>query len=99
MVRSKTDLPAAENDEKWCLTTEWAPCKANFTPHKVYNKSLGTPRRMTTLASELSSRKCERCGAEMKLLGRLPRRMHQAPKMVFRCSNCDNVVQEQGDPF
>jgi hypothetical protein len=35
----------------------------------------------------------------MKLLGRLPRRVHQAPKMVFRCSNCDHVVQEQGDPF
>jgi hypothetical protein len=38
--------------------------------------------------------KCDKCGAEMKLLGRLPRRLNHPPRTVFRCMNCDNVTQD-----
>lgn len=48
-----------------------------------------------THTSDSRLRTCEHCGGEMKLLGRLPRRTHQPSKTVFRCSQCDNVVQEQ----
>ncbi|MFT4278066.1 MAG: hypothetical protein QM576_17085 [Rhodopseudomonas sp.] len=39
-------------------------------------------------------RKCEKCGSEMKLIGRLPRRLQHPARTVFRCAGCDNVVQE-----
>jgi tRNA(Ile2) C34 agmatinyltransferase TiaS len=37
---------------------------------------------------------CAKCGGQMKLIGRLPRRLHHPPRTVFRCSQCDDVVQE-----
>lgn len=42
----------------------------------------------------LTPHKCDKCGAEMKLLGRLPRRLNQPPRTVYRCMNCDNVTQD-----
>ncbi|MFT3940567.1 hypothetical protein [Rhodopseudomonas sp.] len=41
-----------------------------------------------------AQRRCEKCGGEMKLIGRLPRRLQHPPRTVFRCSTCDDVVQE-----
>ena len=43
-----------------------------------------------------SSIKCEKCGGEMKLLGRLPRRLQHPPRTVYRCESCDHIAQEQG---
>jgi hypothetical protein len=51
---------------------------------------------MSDLDQDYSTpRRCEKCGSDMKLIGRLPRRPHQPPRTVFRCAGCDNVVQEQ----
>jgi len=38
--------------------------------------------------------RCEKCGGEMKLIGRLPRRLHHPARTVFRCGICDEVIQE-----
>ncbi|WP_159103984.1 hypothetical protein [Rhodopseudomonas sp. B29] len=43
-----------------------------------------------------SHQRCDKCGGEMKLLGRLPRRLQHPQRTVYRCENCDHIVQEQG---
>jgi hypothetical protein len=40
-------------------------------------------------------RSCEKCHADMKLLGQLPALSIHAAIRVFRCYACDHVVSEQ----
>jgi len=80
---------------------------AGFVAHRAFSKSdnsdknmPGDTRRSPRQAfielgvEDMTSRRCDNCGAEMKHLSDLPGHLGAAPIRIYSCDRCNRVVSE-----